>query len=104
MAGGFGADRHAVVARELTKRFETVLDGALTELVARVEADADQQRGEFVLVVSGADGDVDDARLREGRRIYQVLVTQLPPSQAARLAADLSGAPRKALYRGEQVE
>jgi len=103
MAAGFAADRHAVVARELTKRFETVLDGALSELVARVEADVDQQRGEFVLVVSGADDDVDDARLREGRRIYQALVAHLPPSQAARVAADLSGASRKALYRGEQA-
>jgi 16S rRNA (cytidine1402-2'-O)-methyltransferase len=100
LAGVFGAERPAVVARELTKRFETVLDGRLADLVARVEADADQQRGEFVLVVAGAP-EAGDARLVEGRRIYATLVAHLPPSKAARLAAELSGAPRKALYGGD---
>jgi 16S rRNA (cytidine1402-2'-O)-methyltransferase len=96
----FGADRPAVVARELTKRFETVLDGTLAELAARVAADSDQQRGEFVLVVAGC-GDRADAQLAEGRRLYARLVEHLPPSKAARLAAELSGAARKDLYRGE---
>jgi 16S rRNA (cytidine1402-2'-O)-methyltransferase len=93
----FGADRPAVLARELTKLFETVLDGPLASLRARVEADPDQRRGEFVLLVQGV-GDEADARIAEGRRLYAKLGAHLPPSTAARLAAELSGAPRKALY------
>jgi 16S rRNA (cytidine1402-2'-O)-methyltransferase len=93
----FGAQRHAVLARELTKLFETVLDGTLEQLHARVEADPDQRRGEFVLLVHGA-GDDADARITEGRRVYALLGEHLPPSTAAKLAAELTGAPRKALY------
>jgi 16S rRNA (cytidine1402-2'-O)-methyltransferase len=100
LAAAFGAERRAVVARELTKRFETVLDGTLAELVERVQADDDQQRGEFVLVVAGAP-EAADARLAEGRRIYAALIEHLPPSKAARVSAELSGAPRKALYGGD---
>lgn len=97
LAAGFGSERPAVLARELTKRFETVLDGGLADLQQRVVADPDQQRGEFVLVIAGAP-ESGDARLVEGRRLYRTLATYLPPSQAARVAAEISGAPRKALY------
>jgi 16S rRNA (cytidine1402-2'-O)-methyltransferase len=97
MAMVFGADRPAVLARELTKLFETVLDGSLGVLYERVTADADQRKGEFVLLVQGAGDDVD-ARIAEGRRLYAKLGEHLPPSTAAKLAAELSGAPRKALY------
>ena len=95
----FGADRQAVVARELTKLFETVLDGTLAQLHARVVADANQRKGEFVLLVQGA-GDDADARIAEGRRVYAKLGEHLPPSTAAKLAAEITGAPRKALYGG----
>lgn len=77
--------------------FETVLDGSLAELQARVETDPDQRKGEFVLLVHGAEDDAD-ARIIEGRRLYAKLSQHLPPSTAAKLAAELSGAPRKALY------
>ncbi len=96
-AAAFGAGRHAVLARELTKLFETVLDGTLAQLQAQVEADPNQRKGEFVLLVQGA-GEDADAKIAEGRRIYARLGEHLPPSTAAKLAAELSGAPRKALY------
>lgn len=97
MASVFGGDRPAVLARELTKLFETVLDGDLDSLLAKVKADPNQRRGEFVVMVQGA---VDDeaAQIAEGRRLYARLNEHLPPSTAAKLAAELSGAPRKALY------
>lgn len=98
-AAAFGADRPAVLARELTKLFETVLDGALQTLLARVRDDPQQRKGEFVLLVQGA-GEDADAAVAEGRRLYAALSPHLPPSTAARLAAELSGAPRKALYGG----
>jgi 16S rRNA (cytidine1402-2'-O)-methyltransferase len=94
----FGGGRRAVIARELTKLFETVLDGTLAELVARVAADANQQRGEFVLLIAGADEDAYAARLVEGRRIFELLRRELPPSRAAKVAAEISGASRKLLY------
>jgi 16S rRNA (cytidine1402-2'-O)-methyltransferase len=97
MAAVFGGDRPAVLAREMTKLFETVLDGTLASLQARVGADPNQRKGEFVVLVRGA-GDDADARIAEGRRLYAKLGEHLPPSTAAKIAADLSGAPRKALY------
>jgi len=96
-----GPLRRAVLARELTKRFETVLDGSLAQLQAQLAADPDQRRGEFVLIVAGAVDDAD-ARLANGRRLYARLSQDLPPSKAARLAAELSGAPRQALYGGAE--
>lgn len=100
MVAAFGGDRPAVVAREMTKLFETVLDGSLVQLQAQVAADPDQRKGEFVVVVQGAAEDAD-AKIAEGRRLYAKLKDHLPPSTAAKLAAELSGAPRKALYGSE---
>lgn len=94
----FGSERCAVMARELTKLFETVLDATLAELAQRVTADADQRRGEFVVLVAGADAQAADVRLLEGRRVFALLRAELPPSRAAKLAAEITGAPRKALY------
>ena len=96
-AAAFGPERPAVLARELTKLFETVLDGSLAQLQGRVRADPNQRKGEFVLLVHGAAEDAG-AKVIEGRRLYAKLAEHLPPSTAAKLAADLSGAPRKALY------
>ena len=103
MVASFGGERPAVLARELTKLFETVLDGTLAELKAQVEADPDQRKGEFVVLEKGAADDAD-AKVIEGRRLYARLKAHLPPSTAAKLAAELSGAPRKALYGVEQAE
>ena len=100
MGAVLGGERRAVVARELTKLFETVLDGPLSLLHARVSTEADQRKGEFVVIVEGV-GEDADARIAEGQRLYAKLTEYLKPSQAAKLAAELSGAPRKALYGGE---
>ena len=97
MRAAFGDDRPAVLARELTKLFETVLDGTLADLQAKVDADENQRKGEFVVMVQGAGDDVE-ARLSEGRRVYAMLNEHLPPSTAAKLAAEITGAPRKELY------
>jgi len=97
LAGVFGGERPVVLARELTKLFETVLDDTLASLADRVAGDPNQRKGEFVLVVRGAEDD-GSAALLEGRRLYAKLKELLPPSKAAKLAAELSGAPRKDLY------
>ena len=93
----FGGAREAVLARELTKLFETVLGEALSELAARVAGDPDQQRGECVILVVGR-GEETDARLAEGQRVFALLREELPPAKAAKLAAAITGAPRKSLY------
>lgn len=95
----FGTTREAVLARELTKMFETVLGEPLAELAARVAADPDQQRGECVILVAGR-GEEADARLAEGQRIFAILREELPPAKAAKMAAAITGAPRKLLYEG----
>lgn len=100
MLNAFGSNREAILARELTKLFETVLDGTLASILEKVANDANQRKGEFVVIISGAKED-EEAELREGKRLYSKLVEYMKPSQAAKVAADLSGAPRKALYGGE---
>ena len=95
----FGGGREAVLARELTKLFETVLGEPLAELAARVAADPDQQRGECVILLAGR-GEEADAKLAEGQRVFAILRDELAPAKAAKLAAAISGAPRKLLYEG----
>ena len=97
----FGASREGVLARELTKVFETVIAAPLGEIAERVSADANQQRGEFVLLIAGASDADADAQLAEGRRVFALLREELPPAKAAKLAAAITGAPRKALYHAE---
>ncbi|MBD8881547.1 16S rRNA (cytidine(1402)-2'-O)-methyltransferase [Rhodanobacter sp. 7MK24] len=97
MRAVFGDEREAVLARELTKMFETVIDQPLARLAERVASDPDQQRGECVILVAGR-GEEADAKLAEGRRIFAILREELPPAKAAKLAAAISGAARKALY------
>jgi 16S rRNA (cytidine1402-2'-O)-methyltransferase len=91
-------ERPAVIARELTKLYETVLEGTLPELCERVATDTDQQRGEFVVLIAGSSEDIDAARLTEGKRVFELLRDELPPGRAAKLASEISGAPRNALY------
>jgi 16S rRNA (cytidine1402-2'-O)-methyltransferase len=96
----FGAEREAVIGRELTKLFETVIGDSLGSLLEKVQHDENQRKGEFVIIVRGCEDDTGVA-LAEGQRLYAKLVEHMKPSQAAKLAAVLSGAPRKALYGGE---
>ncbi|HEY2623630.1 MAG TPA: 16S rRNA (cytidine(1402)-2'-O)-methyltransferase [Dyella sp.] len=93
----FGEVREGVLARELTKLFETVIGEPLGQLAARVANDPNQQRGECVLLVAGR-GEETDAREAEGRRVFALLREELPPAKAAKLAAAITGAPRKLLY------
>ncbi|SEO74795.1 16S rRNA (cytidine(1402)-2'-O)-methyltransferase [Aquisalimonas asiatica] len=93
----FGAERQGVIARELTKAFETVQSLPLGELLGWLQADDNQRRGEFVLVVEGApDADVDQA---EQDRVLGLLLAELPVKKAAAVASGILGVPRNALYQ-----
>ena len=91
-----GDERRAVVARELTKRFETFLAGTLADLPPRIAADADQQKGEFVLLVAGCRD--QDTVAAEGERVLRILAGTLPLKQAAALAAEITGDKKNRLY------
>jgi 16S rRNA (cytidine1402-2'-O)-methyltransferase len=98
LAAQFGADRQAVVARELTKAHETLYRGTLGELAARAEAEENFARGELTLVVQGASSAVGAADGAELRRTMEILLKELPPGRAAATAAQLTGATRAAAY------
>ena len=99
MAAVIGEGRRAVLARELTKTFETVKDAPLGELADWVRNDADQQKGEIVLLLAGAQSGGDGADDSEARRILSVLLEELPLSQASVLAARITGLKKKQLYQ-----
>ncbi len=95
----FGADREIVVARELTKTFETFLAGTIADVVVRVQADSNQQRGEFVVMVRGKRERQATDMDAEAGRVMKILATELPLKQASQLAAEITGVKRKALYQ-----
>jgi len=89
-------ERTLVIARELTKLFESIHSGPLTAAVAWLKEDPNRQRGEFVLLVSGAPASADDG---EGERVLRLLLADgLPVKQAARLASAITGAAKNVLY------
>jgi 16S rRNA (cytidine1402-2'-O)-methyltransferase len=89
-------ERDVVIARELTKRFETIARVPLAGARAWVEADADRQRGEFVLLVEGRP--VERSAGLDPRAVLEALLAELPLKQAVSLAAKLTGARRNELY------
>jgi 16S rRNA (cytidine1402-2'-O)-methyltransferase len=96
LAAQLGEGRRLVILRELTKLFEDIHVCSLGEAADWLAADANRLRGEFVLIVSGAPPQT--AGEAEARRVLEVLLRELPGSQAARLAAAITGMSRKTLY------
>jgi len=93
-----GGERRVVLARELTKTFETVRQYSLTEMLAWVKADPDQQRGEIVLVLEGMPDMAVEQDWTEADRVLGILLSELPVKQAAALAASITGHKKNALY------
>lgn len=98
MLAVLGGERRIVLARELTKTFETVRKYSLTEMLAWVSADPDQQRGEIVLVLEGLPEAVGEQDWQEADRVLGILLEELPVKQAAALAAGITGLKKNALY------
>jgi 16S rRNA (cytidine1402-2'-O)-methyltransferase len=94
-----GPPRRLVLARELTKRFESIYRGPLGEAPAWLAADANRNRGEFVLIVDAPDpaDDIDGAAVSL-ERVLITLLAELPLAQTVRLATSLTGTPRKRVY------
>tara|TARA_R110000850_G_scaffold102467_2_gene211672 strand:+ start:3035 stop:3886 length:852 start_codon:yes stop_codon:yes gene_type:complete len=95
-----GPERQVVLARELTKTFETIRGAPVGELVEWVRSDSDQQRGECVLVVEAMPARDEEAGLDpEAERVLAVLLEELPVKQAAALAAKITGQKKNRLYQ-----
>lgn len=92
-----GAARTLGIARELTKRFETVLTGHADSLYERVSNDANQQKGEFVLMIQGVDAEPEQDE-QAILKVLTPLVEALPPKQAAALTAKITGCKKKVAY------
>ena len=100
MRGVFGGDRQAVLARELTKTFETLKGAPLAELCAWVAADANQQRGECVVLVGGwQPPEGEDSVSAEAVRVLELLLAEMPVKRAAALAAEITGVRKNLLYQ-----
>lgn len=94
-----GETREAVLARELTKTFETIRRASLIDLFRFVNADKDQSRGEIVLLVAGASQEeVVEEISAEVMQILKILALELPPKQAAALASKITGIAKRILY------
>jgi 16S rRNA (cytidine1402-2'-O)-methyltransferase len=97
LARVLGSERGASVAREITKKFETVYRGSLGDLARRAAEDPDMIRGEIAIVVEGAAQETA-ADAAHADRVLQVLLAELPASQAAKLASQITGRPRREMY------
>ncbi len=93
----FGGTRDVVLARELTKRYETVKKLSLSEMLQWVDESRDQTKGEMVLLVAGAD------KLSQGpqeiQKMLTILLDEMPLKQAAHVAAKLTGGKKNELYQ-----
>lgn len=98
MALVFGGDRVVAICRELTKKFETVLQAPLESLVQSLADDKNQTRGEFVIVVTGFESSESES-LSNALKMATALSEFMPGSQAARVAAKLNDVPRRDVYR-----
>lgn len=98
MATVLGASRYVVLARELTKTWESIQGAPVGELLAWVQEDENRRKGEMVLIVEGFQPD-ERALSAEALRTLELLRAELPLKKAAALAAEIHGVKKNALYR-----
>jgi 16S rRNA (cytidine1402-2'-O)-methyltransferase len=96
LAAVLGGERRICIARELTKQFEETACLRLADTAAWLDASAYREKGEFVLMVEGAAA--ADADMADAEHVLRVLAEELPASQAAKIAAKLTGRKKSELY------
>ncbi|WP_372739335.1 16S rRNA (cytidine(1402)-2'-O)-methyltransferase [Neptunomonas sp.] len=94
-----GADRYVVLARELTKTFETIHGDRVEAVLEWVKQDANQQKGEFVVLIQGVEVQEEEGLSVEALKVLGILLEELPVKQAAALAAKITGEKKNALYQ-----
>lgn len=95
----FGTQRQLTLARELTKLFETIHGGTLGDTLAWLQADVHQQKGEFVLLLSGAEIPDKSEVSEQARHTLTCLLDELPLKQAVKLATQITGENKNTLYQ-----
>lgn len=94
-----GSERDACMAREITKTFETIKKATLGELLAFVQSDSNQERGEIVLVIGGFNAEQEVENTEANDKLLKRLLQDLPVKAAAQLAAELTGLKKNELYQ-----
>lgn len=94
-----GEDRELVLARELTKTFETFYSGAAGDVNSVLHSDPHGTRGEFVVMVHGATETARDTGEVDVEHLLRLLLAELPVKKVARLASELTGVPKNDLYQ-----
>jgi 16S rRNA (cytidine1402-2'-O)-methyltransferase len=100
LGAALGGERSLVIAREITKKFETISVTTLAQAAQWLAADSNRERGEFVLLVDAPSPSVEGVggATIDARQLLMALVEELPPARAARVAAAVTGLPRDGLY------
>lgn len=98
-ADSFGNDRAVVLARELTKKFETIYRGRLGDVLDQIRGEEAAQKGEYVVIISGNQGQYEDNQQETTRILGVLLAHSLPVRTAAALAAEITGAKKNSLYK-----
>lgn len=96
MLEAFGPERQIVFARELTKLFENIHRMPLGEAVSWLEADPNRQKGEFAILIEGAQVTEEDDAAHDD--LLRILLSELPMKQAAQIASAITGQKKNALY------
>lgn len=99
IAQAMGPEREVVIARELTKTFETFYSGAVSDVLQTLRHDPHGSRGEFVILIHGAEKDPADAGMEEADRLLGLLLPELPVKKAAKLVAEITGKAKNDLYQ-----
>lgn len=95
----FGWERQVVLARELTKTFETFYYGSAEDVLAQLEGDPNAGKGEFVVIVAGAPPAERGEELLDVDRLLSLLLPELPVKQVAKIVAELTGGSKNELYQ-----
>jgi len=95
MADVLGSGRRVILGREITKHYEQFWQGTLAAAISAFDEDQIVSRGEFVIIVSG---NKEQSGLYDEEVLMRLLLTELPPRKAAKLAHKLTGASKKSLY------
>jgi 16S rRNA (cytidine1402-2'-O)-methyltransferase len=98
LAEVFGGERRAVLARELTKQFETIRGASLEELAQWASVDSNQQKGEIVLLVAGRSQPEKHQVTAQAQQLLAILLEELPVKLAAKLTARITGLNKRDLY------
>lgn len=98
MCDVFTQDRRVTIVRELTKTFETIKRAPMGKLLTWIKSDANQQKGEFVVVIEGAAEEVND-QLAESKRLLKFLLKELSVKQSVSLVTQITGGSKKQIYQ-----